>query len=277
LTTHILRIDCRDRPGLIHTITGALFRHSFNIVSNSEFVDRERDRFLMRTEFAGSEDPAGAVEELTRTLPPAAHIHLARPGNRDIVVLATREPYCPAELLIRHQFGELQANVRAIISNHEVLEPLARQFGVPFHHVSHEGAERAEHEAALRECIARYEPEYIVLAKYMRVLSPDFVAAFPERIINIHHSFLPAFVGASPYRQAFERGVKMIGATAHFVTNDLDEGPIIAQDIVPVDHTDSAADMAHAGHDVEKIVLARALRLVVEERVFVSGRRAIIL
>lgn len=277
MTTHFLRIDSPDQSGLIHLITGVLFRHGVNIVNNSEFVDQETRRFFMRTEFAGEADVAAIEAELVGILSEGANVRLARGGNRDIVVLVTREPHCPSELLIRHAFDELGANIRAMIGNHDVLEPLASQFGIPFHHVPHEGRSRAEHEEALLEVLQGYDPEYIVLAKYMRVLSPEFVARFPERIINIHHSFLPAFVGANPYRQAFDRGVKMIGATAHFVTDYLDEGPIVAQGIVPVDHTHTAADMAHAGRDVEKIVLARALRLVFEERVFINGARTIIL
>ncbi|MDD4891033.1 MAG: formyltetrahydrofolate deformylase, partial [Phycisphaerae bacterium] len=160
----------------------------------------------------------------------------------------------------------------------DTLAPLARRFDIPFHVVSHEGIERAEHEARVRAVLdkEKLSPEYLVLAKYMRVLSADFVRAYERRIVNIHHSFLPAFAGANPYRQAFDRGVKIIGATAHFVTPDLDGGPIIAQDVIPVDHTHAAADMADAGRDVEKLVLAKALRLVLEDRVFVSGNRTII-
>lgn len=277
MTTHVLRIDCPDQPGLIHTITGVLLRDGLNIIANSEFVDQETKRFFMRTEFSGEVDEEGLAERVRAALPVEAGLRLTRSGNRQIVVLVTREPHCPGELFIRHAFDELGATIRGVIGNHPTLEPLARQFGLPFHLVSHDGLARPEHEAAVMEVIDGYEPEYIVLAKYMRILSPEFVARYPERIINIHHSFLPAFVGASPYRQAFERGVKMIGATAHFVTDYLDEGPIIAQGIVPVNHTHSAADMAHAGRDVEKIVLARALRLVFEERVFLTGRRSVIL
>jgi formyltetrahydrofolate deformylase len=153
---------------------------------------------------------------------------------------------------------------------------LAQKFDVPFHYASHANLERAAHEAALSQLIEQYNPEYIVLAKYMRILSPTFVARYPNKIVNIHHSFLPAFIGASPYRQAFERGVKLIGATAHFVTDDLDKGPIIAQDVIRIDHTYSANDLAQIGHDVEKITLAKALKLVFEERIFLSGNRAII-
>lgn len=277
MTTHILRVDCPDQAGLIHTVTGVLLGHGLNIISNSEFVDQETGRFFMRTGFAGIVDSSRVTADLAKVLPEAATIRLTRAGSREIVVLVTREPHCPGELLIRHAFDELGARIRAVIGNHDTLEPLARQFGIPFHHVSHEGLTRPEHEAALAEVLDQYDPEYIVLAKYMRILSPEFVARYPERIINIHHSFLPAFIGANPYRQAFERGVKMIGATAHFVTDYLDEGPIIAQGIVPVDHTHSAVEMAHAGRDVEKIVLAKALRLVFDERVFLTGCRSVIL
>ena len=277
MTTHILRVDCPDQSGLIHRVTGVLLGHGLNIIANSEFVDQETRRFFMRTAFSGEVDEVRVMEDLRQALPESAALRLKRTGNRDIVVLVTHEPHCPGELFIRFAFDELGANIRAVIGNHGTLEPLARQFGIPFHLGSHEGRTRPEHEAELSAVLDGYEPEYIVLAKYMRILSPDFVARYPERIINIHHSFLPAFIGANPYRQAFERGVKMIGATAHFVTDYLDEGPIIAQGIVPVDHTHSAAEMAHAGRDVEKIVLAKALRLVFDERVFLTGCRSVIL
>jgi formyltetrahydrofolate deformylase len=275
LASHILLIDCPDRTGLVHTVTGVLFRRGYNVLSNHEFVDRERAHFFMRTELAGEADPAPALGELRAALPDAT-IRLAGAGERTAVVLVTKEHHCLGDLLIRHAYGELGARITAVIGNHAVLEPLAARFGVPFHHVGHEGLERAAHEEAVTAAIDAYAPEYVVLAKYMRVLTPAFVARYRGRIINIHHSFLPAFIGANPYRQAFERGVKIIGATAHFVTDSLDEGPIIAQSVTPVDHTHTAADMAQAGRDVEKVVLARALRLVFEERVFINGNRTII-
>ena len=257
-------------------MTGVLCQHGCNIVSNHEFVDREAGHFFMRTEFSGDLDTAAFVAELRTALPRAAAIRLADDVPRQIVVLATKEPHCLGDLLIRHEYGELNAKILAVIANHETLGTLVSKFGIPFHCISHEGLDRQGHEAALLQTIGRYAPEYIVLAKYMRVLSPAFVDRYPSRIINIHHSFLPAFAGAGPYRQAFERGVKIIGATAHFVNAGLDSGPIIAQDVIPVDHGHSAADMARAGRDVEKIVLARALRLVCGERVFLSGNRTII-
>lgn len=153
---------------------------------------------------------------------------------------------------------------------------MVSRFGIPFHYISHEGKTREAHDQEMSEVIDAYHPEYLVLAKYMRVLSSAFVARFPNRIINIHHSFLPAFIGANPYRQAFERGVKIIGATAHFVNTDLDEGPIIAQNVIQVNHAQGARDMAQAGRDVEKIVLAQALKLVFAEKVFVSNNKTII-
>jgi len=274
--TQILLIDCPDETGLVHRVTGVLFRHGCNIVSNGEFVDREAGHFFMRTEFSGEEDAARLVADLRVILPASTTIRLADNVPRRIVVLATKEPHCLGDLLIRHEYGDLNCEILAVIGNHETLAPLVEKFGIRFHHLSHEGLPRDEHEAAVLETIGSYSPEYLVLAKYMRVLTPAFVAHYPRRIINIHHSFLPAFAGAAPYRQAYERGVKIIGATAHFVNLGLDTGPIIAQDVIAVDHSHSAADMARAGRDVEKTVLARALELVFEERIFLSGNRTII-
>lgn len=273
---HLLLIDCPDQSGLIWKITGVLLRHGFNIISNHEFVDRSTWRFFMRTEFTGSVQSADLLGEIQELLPEGACVRLAQTGQRRIVVLVTREHHCLGELLLRHAYDQLGATILAVLGNHPTLAPLAERFQVPFHHVAHEGRERREHERLVADVLQQYQPEFLVLAKYMRVLSPAFVAGYPHRIINIHHSFLPAFSGAKPYRQAFDRGVKIIGATAHFVTAELDEGPIIAQSVIPVDHSHSAHDMAQAGRDVEKIVLASALRLVFEERVFIVGQRTIV-
>ena len=272
----LLLVDCRDEPGLINKITGVVLHYGLNIVRNQEFVDSETGRFFMRTELEGGVATPDILQELRRVLPPEPHLRLAPTGNRRIVVLVTKEHHCLGELLLRHAFDELGANILTVIGNHATLQPLVRRFGVPFHQISHEGLSRPEHEERLAEVIGSYAPEYLILAKYMRILSPDFIARYPHQIINIHHSFLPAFVGAQPYRQAFERGVKIIGATAHYVTEILDEGPIIAQSVIPVDHSYTPATMAQAGRDVEKLVLARALRLVLEERVFLVGNRTIV-
>jgi formyltetrahydrofolate deformylase len=268
--------DCPDKKGLVHHITGVLFRHGGNIVSNSEFVEHSVAQFFMRTEFSGDVDHGSLIAELREGLPPGSQIRLADNVNRRIIVMASREPHCLGDLLIRHAYGELKAEILAVVSNHESLKSLVERFGIAFHHVDHGTLDRHEHEAAILRVLEGYGPDYLVLAKYMRILSPEFVGRYPGRIVNIHHSFLPAFAGASPYRQAYERGVKIIGATAHFVTDELDTGPIIAQGVIPVDHSYSAAEMAQSGRDVEKNVLARALKLVFEERVFLCGNRTIL-
>jgi formyltetrahydrofolate deformylase len=276
LDHQLLLVDCRDEPGLIYRITDVVYRLGGNIVRNQEFVDSETGRFFMRTELTSLPAEVDVLGELRGVLPAEAHLRLAPTGNRRVVVLVSREHHCLGELLLRHAYDELGATILAVVANHPRLAPLVERFGVPFHFIDHEGLARPEHEDRVAEVVASYRPEYLILAKYMRILSPDFVARYPRQIINIHHSFLPAFVGAQPYRQAFERGVKIIGATAHFVTELLDEGPIIAQSVIPVDHSYTPAAMARAGRDVEKLVLARALGLVLEERVFLVGNRTIV-
>ncbi len=275
----VLLVECPDQRGLVHAISGVLLRHGCNVVGNQEFVDAASGHFYMRTEFDGPEGSATGqqlVAETLSSLPTGAQVRLAHPGPKRIVVLASREHHCLGDLLIRHQFGGINARIEAVISNHAVLGDLVRKFEVPFHHVPAEGLERAAHEAAVRCILHEIQPEFLVLAKYMRVLSPDFVGQYPSRIINIHHSFLPAFVGAKPYHQAFQRGVKVIGATAHLVTDDLDAGPILVQQVIPVDHTHAAADLVRAGRDVEQFALAQALRLVFEDRVVLAGNRTVI-
>lgn len=273
---HTLLVDCGDDKGLVHRVTGILLDHSLNIISNGEFVDPDRRHFFMRTEFSGACNEERVSDELRLALPADAKIRLVRRRRKRIVVLVTKEPHCLGDLLLRQAYGEFNAEILTVIGNHPTLESLARRFDVPFRHISHEGLSRDEHEAQILEEIHPHSPDFIVLAKYMRILTQAFVDRYSQRIINIHHSFLPAFAGAHPYRQAAERGVKIIGATAHFVTGNLDEGPIVAQDVIPVDHTHSATSMAQAGRDVEQVVLARALKLVFEERVFVSANRTVL-
>jgi formyltetrahydrofolate deformylase len=272
----IILVECTDQKGLIHAVTGVLLQHGLNIVQNHEFVDHGSGRFYMRTVVEDRADPERLEAELLAVLPPGAAVRFPSREKRRLVILATREYHCLGDLLLRHAFGELNAEIRAVISNHESLEGLARRFEIPFHHIPHEGKDRAGHEAEILAVLEPYDPEYIVLAKYMRVLTGAFIGRFPNRMINIHHSFLPAFTGASPYRQAYERGVKIIGATAHFVTEQLDEGPIIAQGVIPVGHHYAVEDMIQAGRDVEKSVLARAVKLVLDERIFLCGKRTII-
>jgi formyltetrahydrofolate deformylase len=276
MSASILLIHCPDEPGLVYKITQVVFRHNLNIISNGEFVDRNFGHFFMRTEFSGDYDKEQLVRELTEGLPKKVVIKLNTRQKRDIAILVTKEHHCLSDLMIRHSFDELDVNIKCVISNYQNLEELTGKFNIPFHFITHEGKAREQHEEEVLSVINQYQPEFLVLAKYMRVLSSSFVKHFNNRIINIHHSFLPAFIGANPYNQAYERGVKIIGATAHFVNENLDEGPIIAQSVIPVAHTHSAKEMALAGKDVEKIVLARSLKLVLNDRVFVYRNRTII-
>jgi formyltetrahydrofolate deformylase len=283
LVREIVLVDCPDEVGLIHRITGVLERGRLNIEANHEFVDPVARHFFFRAEVtpAAPATPlaAGLEAALAGVLPAGARVRVTHDERRPLVVLASREPHCLGELLLLDAVGELPGRIVAVVSNHALLGDLVARFSVPFHHVPvpPSGAgDREAHEAALEATIAPYDPAYLVLARYMRVLSPAFVGRRPDRIVNIHHSFLPAFAGASPYRQAFARGVKLIGATAHFVTAELDAGPIIAQDVIAVDHAYTPERMAQAGRDVEKLVLARAVRLVLEERVFLHGGRTVV-
>ena len=271
-----LLVNCADRQGLVHRVTGVLFRSGGNVMVNHEFADPETNCFFMRTEFVGDIDAQEIIAQVRRELPDDAEVRLLQPHKPRVVALVSKEHHCLADLLVRHAFGELSAIVSAVVSNHPVLGDFAGKFSVPFHCISHEGLDRAKHEAALLAAIEPYQPDYLVLAKYMRVLSPDFVRRYPGRIINIHHSFLPAFAGARPYHQAFQRGVKVIGATAHIVTDALDAGPIIVQEVIPVDHSHSPQELARAGRDVEQLALAKALHLVLEDRVFLNGNRTVI-
>ncbi len=276
MSAQILLVDCADQRGLVHAITGVLLRHGVNVVGNQEFVDRATERFFMRTEFDGTVDAARLRNEVLAALPAGASVRLSDLRPKRIVVLVSKEHHCLGDLLIRHAFGELNAQVLAVLGNHPTLEPLVAKFDLPFHFISHENLTREAHEAELLEIIDHLQPDFLVLAKFMRVLTPAFVNQFPARILNIHHSFLPAFAGAKPYQQAFDRGVKVIGASAHFVTEKLDEGPLIVQQVIPVDHTHTAHDLSQSGRDVEQMVLARALKLVVEDRVFLCGNRTVI-
>jgi formyltetrahydrofolate deformylase len=280
MTRQILLVDCPDAVGLIHRITGVLQSRQLNIEANHEFVDATTRHFFFRAEVTPADGTTPDAElrgAVLAVLQAGARVRVTRDERRPIVVCATREPHCLGELLLLDAIGELPGRIVGVVSNHDVLRGLVERFGVPFAHVPHDTVERGPHEAAIAAAIDAHHPEYVVLARYMRILSPAFVARYAGRMINIHHSFLPAFAGASPYRQAFARGVKLIGATAHFVTTELDAGPIIAQDVTAVDHSDTPERMAQAGSDVEKLVLARAVRLVLEERVFVHDGRTIVM
>ncbi len=269
-------IDCVDEKGLVYKIAKVFYDRDLNIDSNREFVDKERGRFFMRSVVTGDFDENEIAEALRKVAPEDAQIRVIIPKPKKIVLMATKESHALGDILIRHADGELPADIACVIANRDNLAELVGRFGIPFHYIPAEGLERSEHEQKVLAVLDSYDFDYIVLAKYMRILTPDFVARYPGRILNIHHSFLPAFIGANPYKQAYERGVKIIGATAHFVTDDLDEGPIIAQDVIPVNHRYDWRDMQRAGRDVEKTVLSRALDLVLHDRVFINGNKTIV-
>jgi formyltetrahydrofolate deformylase len=272
----IVVIQCKDQVGLVAGITGILSKEQLNIVSLREHVDKGENRFFMRVHIEQDADSRALEAKLRQVLPADAIIKVNPLPEKRIVVLVTKEYHCLGDILIRNYFKTLGAQVQCVIGNHDTLQNISQRFDIPFYLVSHEQKYKNAFEAQVSSLIDKYTPDYIVLAKFMRILSPEFVAQYSGRIINIHHSFLPAFVGASPYRQAFERGVKLIGATAHFVTNELDEGPIIAQQIIPVTHSHTAGDMMKAGKEIETAVLAKALHLVFEDRVLVYKNKTVV-
>ncbi len=270
-------IDANDEKGLVHKISSVFYNYDLNILSNSEFVDKECNKFFMRSVVDGDVDKKQLYDDILALLPQNSTVKIIEPAKKNIIIMATKEMHALGDILIRHEAGELEANILAVISNYDELESLVKKFGIEFITISHEGLDRLEHETKIIEAIENFENvDYIVLAKYMRILTPRFVAAFEDKIINIHHSFLPAFVGANPYKQAYDRGVKIIGATAHFVNNNLDEGPIIAQEVIHVNHAYGWRDMQRSGKDVEKVVLSRALKLALEDRIFVYANRTVI-
>jgi len=269
-------IDCKDSKGLVYKISKVFYDRGLNIDNNREFVDKDHSRFFMRTIVSGNFNIQELENELNAVVPADARIRVIEPKDKKIILMVTKESHALGDILVRHAHGELGAKIECVIGNHETLKSLVKRFNIPFIFISAEGLSREAHEEKVMAEIEKFEFDYIVLAKYMRILTPTFVKAYPQKIINIHHSFLPAFIGANPYKQAYERGVKIIGATAHYVTDDLDEGPIIAQDVIPVTHRQSWQNMQRAGRDGEKIVLSRALELVLNDRVFVNGNKTVI-
>lgn len=274
---HLIRIQCADRVGLVYQISGILSKHNLNITEMREFVDDAANQFFTRIICHGPlDDEQNLQQELQQYLPDGSIVTINPKKEKKIVVMVTKEHHCLADTLVRHFFNTLSAKVCCVIGNYDELSEFTQKFDIPFHYISHQEKNKETFETEVLQVIDQYEPDYVILAKFMRILSPEFISHFPERIINIHHSFLPAFVGASPYRRAFERGVKLIGATAHFVTNDLDEGPIIEQQTIPVNHTFGVTEMVTSGKEIEKAVLSRAMQLVFEDRVFLTGNKTIV-
>lgn len=276
MSQYILKIDCSDEKGLIYKIADVIYKNDLNIEKNSEYVDDENKKFFFRARINGNVDTVVLKEKLMSVLPQDAHIYLNARRAKNIVLMATKESHCLGDILLKNHSGELFANIQAVIANHDTLRGLSEKFDIPFFYVSAENLDRASHEQKILTILEEFHPDLIVLAKYMRILSSDFVHHYQHKILNIHHSFLPAFIGANPYKQAHQRGVKIIGATAHYVNDNLDEGPIIAQDVIAVNHEYSWKDMQHAGRNVEKVVLSNALELALEDRIFIYGNKTII-
>jgi formyltetrahydrofolate deformylase len=272
----VIVIQCKDSVGLVAAISTVLAEAGYNIVSMREHVDQEENKFFARIVVDHIADQRSLENTIEKVLPPNAVVKVNPLPEKNIVVLVTKEYHCLSDILTRNHFKTLGANVQCVIGNHPDLKNITERFDVPFHLVSHENKSKDIFEAELVNVIRPYEPDYLVLAKFMRILSQEFVSTFMLKIINIHHSFLPAFTGANPYRQAYTRGVKIIGATAHFVTNELDEGPIITQKIIPVNHSFTLSDLVRAGRENETAALAKAMQLVFEDRVFVSDNKTVV-
>jgi formyltetrahydrofolate deformylase len=277
-TSAVLLISCPDRKGLVATVSDFIFRHGGNILHTDEHTDADSSWFLMRVEF----DPAEFDIELSAMPehfePIAAKFdmewRMTQPGTRKkMAVMVSKYDHCLVDLLYRHKIGELNCDIPLIISNHADNKPVADFYQVPFFVIPVNQDNKREAEQRQIELIREHKADFTVLARYMQVLSNDFVATFPHRIINIHHSFLPAFVGAKPYHQAFQRGVKLIGATSHYVTEVLDDGPIIEQDVVRISHRDSVDDLIQKGRDLEKVVLSRGVRWHIDDRVLLYGNK----
>jgi len=272
----VIVIQCKDSVGLVAAISTVLADAGYNIVSMREHVDQEENKFFARIVVDHIADPKNLENGIVAVLPQNAIVKVNPLPEKNIVVLVTKEYHCLSDILTRNHFKTLGANVQCVIGNHPDLMNITERFNIPFHLVSHENKSKVNFEAELINVILPYQPDYLVLAKFMRILSQDFITTFMLKIINIHHSFLPAFIGANPYRQAYKRDVKIIGAIAHFVTNDLDEGPIINQKIIPVNHSFTLKDLVRVGRENETAALVKAMQLVFEDRVFVSDNKTVV-
>jgi formyltetrahydrofolate deformylase len=278
---YVLTIVCPDRPGIVFAVSSFLVQHSGNILESQQFDDRLEDRFFMRVHFevAGG---SNALENLRAAFAPVGeaysmswHMWGADAKYRTLLMVS-KFGHCLNDLLYRQSIGALKIEVPAIVSNHLDMEPLAKSYGIPFHHIPVNAQNKPEAEAELLSLVESLDVDLVVLARYMQVLSDDTCRALAGRAINIHHSFLPGFKGAKPYQQAFDRGVKLVGATAHYVTAELDEGPIIEQDVLRVEHSLSSRQLTEAGRDVECQVLSRAVRWHADSRVLVNGHRTVV-
>jgi formyltetrahydrofolate deformylase len=277
---YILTLSCPDRTGIVYRVSGLLFELGCNILDSQQFGDEETGRFFLRVHFdlptaVAPDDLRARFGTLAASHAMQWQIHDARRKAR-LLIMVSKQGHCLNDLLFRVSSGQLHAEVAAIVSNHPDYAGLAASYGIPFHHLPVTPDTKAAQEREILALVETARIDLVVLARYMQILSEDLCRALEGRAINIHHSFLPSFKGARPYHQAHRRGVKIIGATAHYVTPDLDEGPIIEQDIERVDHTMSAQDLGQVGSDVESLVLARAVRSHVEHRILLNGNRTVV-
>jgi formyltetrahydrofolate deformylase len=279
--TATLLIHCPDQPGLVHDVTGFIFSHRGNILDLEQHIDPLENLFFMRVEWSLENftlekeeiDPRFSILGQRHRM--GWKLHFASERKR-LALFVSKESHCLYDLLSRHEAGELPVNIPLIVSNHDTLRPAAERFGIPFHHFPITADNKAKQEQAQIELLARERIDTLVLARYMQIVGPRLIDAYPNQILNIHHSFLPAFVGAKPYHQAYERGVKIIGATSHYITADLDQGPIIHQDVMKVSHDDSVPDLVRLGKDLEKTVLAKALWWHVMNKVLVYKNKTVV-
>jgi formyltetrahydrofolate deformylase len=279
---HVLTLDCPEGPGIVHAVSGLLLEHGCDIIDNKQFGDRAEGHFFMRVHFASDGD-ASTVDALRNAFAPVGEKYsmnwqLERQGyKRRVLIMVSKFGHCLNDLLFRARIGELPIDVVGVVSNHTDHQGLAEWHGIPFFHVPVTAATKPAAEGRLLDIIDELDVELIVLARYMQVLSDDLARKLDGRAINIHHSFLPSFKGAKPYHQAYARGVKTVGATAHYVNGELDEGPIIAQQVVEVDHTFGPDDLVAAGRDTECKALSNAVRWHCEGRIILNGNRTIVL
>ena len=271
----ILTLTCSDQPGIVHSMTSAVLACGGNIIENQQFTDPTTNLFVMRTRIQAEQSLTEASKVLHQGLmhldPEISLREIVR--KKRAIILVTKESHCLRDLLYLHELGELPIEIPVVLSNHSDLRDLVEAHGIPFEQLP---AEKAEAEVIIRNAMEQHDGDFLVLARYMQILSEEFCEHYPSQIINIHHSFLPGFKGAKPYHQAHARGVKIIGATAHFVTGDLDEGPIIEQDVAHVSHSATPEDLIAIGRDIERRVLSKAVKLFAEDRIFLVGNRTVI-
>lgn len=279
--TAILIINCPDRKGIVATVADFLYKHGANILHADQHQDSDLDMFFQRVEWDLADFDMTEGQFRNKFIPIANDFrmkwYIAYSKDRPkAAIFVSKEDHCLADLLYRHQSGELNCDIPIIISNHQTAKKITKYYKIPFYEISSNKDNKKESEKLVLALLKKNKIDLVILARYMQILSEDFVKHYPNKIINIHHSFLPAFIGAKPYHQAHERGVKIIGATSHYVIKGLDSGPIIEQDIVRISHRDGIDDLIHKGRDLEKVVLSRAVRWHLENRILVYANKTVV-